>query len=267
MEYSAIASGSSGNCIFVRSNGTGVLIDAGITGKRIYANLSELGCDPQRDVHGLLVTHEHQDHVCAVGVVARKLRIPVYANAATWQGMSSFVGKIPDEQRQVFRSGETFSVGDLQITSFCTSHDALESVGYIIDDGRWKLGIVTDTGLLTPQMLQILKNVDELILEANHDLDLLQKGRYPWPLKKRIMGEFGHLSNRAAAAAVEFLVKNGRISEGRVVLGHLSEENNRPELVLKEVLARLAEAKIVPGRDILIELAYRDRRTPLYKVG
>lgn len=267
MEYSAIASGSSGNCIFVRGNGTGLLIDAGITGKRICANLCELGCNPQTDVHGLLVTHEHQDHVCGVGVVARKLGVPVYANEATWHGMKPFIGKIPDDKRQFFRSGETFIIGDLQITSFCTSHDARESVGYIIDDGRVKLGIVTDTGLLTSEMLRVLKSVDELILEANHDLDMLQKGRYPWPLKKRIMGDFGHLSNRAAAAAVEFLVRNGRISEGRVLLGHLSEENNRPELVLKEVLARFDQAKIMPGRDIEIELASRDQRTPLYKVG
>ena len=267
MEISAIASGSSGNCIYVSSGGTGILIDAGITGKRIVSNLQELACTPERDLQAILVTHEHHDHVSGVGVLARKFGLDVWANTPTWEGMKPYVGRIPEKQQKVFTSSNSFVIGDLQVTAFRTSHDSREPVGFLIDNGQKKLAVATDTGVMTSQMLTELKEAEYLILEANHDLAMLQGGRYPWPLKKRIMSDQGHLSNAASAAVVEFLVRHGKVCQGGVALGHLSQENNRPELALDTVCSRLTQAGIIPGRDVKVGLARRDRRTALFQAG
>ncbi|MBO8125756.1 MAG: MBL fold metallo-hydrolase [Firmicutes bacterium] len=266
MEFSAIASGSSGNCIYVKSKSTAILIDAGITGKRIVQNLSELGSCAE-DLQAVLVTHEHRDHISGVGVMARKFGLAVYANGSTWAGMNPYIGPIPERQKKIFESGSVFCVGDLEVTTFRTSHDSRESVGFIIDDGKTQLAIATDTGVLSPEILGKLKTAEYLLIESNHDLTMLKEGRYPWHLKKRIMSEKGHLSNKAAAACVEFLVKHGRVSQGQVLLGHLSQENNLPDLALKETTSRLLKAGIKPGSDVRVGLALRDRRTALYKAG
>lgn len=267
MEFSAIASGSSGNCIYVSSRGTGILIDVGITGKRVLANLAELEVEARSNLQAILVTHEHKDHISGVGVVARRCGLDIWANGPTWEGMRPFIGEVPQERERVFVSGTSFAVGEIQVTSFRTSHDSAESVGYLLDDGSTRLAIATDTGVLTPEVLKVLKEAQYLLIESNHDLAMLQGGRYPWYLKKRVMSELGHLSNGAAAAGVEFLVKHGRVAEGGVLLGHLSQENNLPELALETVCARLSQAGIRPGQDLAVDLAWRDRRTPLYKVG
>lgn len=263
MEYCSLMSGSWGNCHYIKGGNTRILIDAGQTGKRVLANLAAAGLGDGRDLTGILVTHAHRDHVTAVGVLARKLKVPVYATEGTWCQMEEISGPIPEGLKRVVRPMEKWRLNELEIEAFPTSHDALESVGYVVRCGSQGIGVATDLGVFTDQMAEVLSSLECLALEANHDLDMLRFGRYPVYLKKRISGVSGHLSNEdAAAGLLRILCPKTR----HVVLAHLSEENNTPEKALDCVRGHVAsyggeknpELKIivaprcVPGPRILL---------------
>ncbi len=261
MKFCSLFSGSSGNCLVASSGKTTVLIDAGLSGIRIQKALAEVDIDPQK-LSGILVTHEHRDHIHGVGVLARRFKLPVYANAGTWQAMASDLGKLADDQKRIFDTGKPFDIDDLLIGSFAISHDAAEPVGFTLSDGLTSMGIATDTGTPTSAMMRALSGKPLVVLESNHDLDMLQTGPYPYPLKRRIAGDLGHLSNKDAGKTAVDLVESGTT---HVVLAHLSHENNFPELAYNTAKAALSDEGIRIDRDAALSVAPRSARTKVCK--
>jgi phosphoribosyl 1,2-cyclic phosphodiesterase len=232
MKYCSLMSGSWGNCHYIETAQTKIMVDVGQSGRNILQNMQMAGCGDGKDLDAILVTHAHRDHVIGVGILARKLKVPVYATEGTWHQMKGLVGDIPAAQTRVIGTESSLQIGDLQVESFPTSHDALESVGYVIRNGQTGLGIATDCGIFSSCMERCLKDLQALVLEANHDLTMLRQGRYPEYLKRRIAGVEGHLSNEDAAKG---LLKVLGSQTKQVILAHLSEENNHPELALESV--------------------------------
>lgn len=233
MRLCSIASGSSGNCIYVGSDTTHLLIDVGISGKRTEAGLKELGLKMD-EIDGIFITHEHADHISGLGVLARKYGIPIYATKGTIEAIrnSSSVGVIEESLFQTITPDEKCIIKDLSLYPIHTSHDAADPVAYRISHGTQKLGIITDLGCYTDYTVECLKDLDVLYLEANHDVHMLQVGPYPYYLKQRILGERGHLSNEAAGKLLSRLLHDKMQT---IVLGHLSKENNLPELAYESV--------------------------------
>ena len=190
MRLCSIASGSSGNCIYVGSDCAHVLIDAGISGRRVEAGLNSLELTG-RDLDGILITHEHSDHIKGLGVIARKYGIPIYATGGTVDAMvrSGSLGKIPEGIFREIREDEPFLIKDLVVNPFTIPHDAAQPVGYRLECGEHSVGIATDLGKYNEYIIENLQNLDALLLEANHDIRMLQVGRYPYYLKQRIMGD------------------------------------------------------------------------------
>ena len=233
LELCSIASGSSGNCICVGSDNHHVLIDAGISGKRIENGLNEVDLKSQ-DMDGILVTHEHLDHIAGLGVMARRYGLPMYATAGTIEAIKNTpsVGKIDPELFHEIVPQEDFVIGDLTITPIHISHDAADPVAYRIKKGNRTFAVVTDLGNYDDEIVQQLQGLDTLLLEANHDIHMLETGVYPYPLKRRIMGNRGHLSNERSGQLLCELLHD---KFGTVVLGHLSKENNYEELAYEAV--------------------------------
>ena len=196
MELCSIASGSSGNCIYAGTDHCHVLVDAGISGKRIEAGLNEIGLKTA-EMDGILVTHEHSDHIKSLGVLARKYGLPMYATQGTIDAIKekSAIGKVDESLFRVIHPEEDFTIGDMRISPVPTSHDAAEPVGYRVNQGEKSVGIATDLGYYDEYIVQNLSGLDVLLLEANHDVNMLQVGSYPYYLKQRILGKRGHLSN------------------------------------------------------------------------
>lgn len=186
---------------------------------------------------------------------------PIYANAATWEGMAPELGKIDPANVRVFITGAAFAIGELRVDAFRTSHDAAESVGYVLDDGRTTLGIATDTGIVTEGVAGALRGCRMVLLESNHDPSMLEAGPYPFPLKQRIKSAHGHLSNTAAAETACMLAENG---VEHIVLGHLSHENNVPVLAYQSTAMQLNERGVKPGSDLTLEVAGRSQRSAVY---
>ncbi|MZP29587.1 MBL fold metallo-hydrolase [Heliobacterium undosum] len=237
MRYTTIASGSSGNCAFVEGKQTRLLVDAGLTGKQVEKGLAAVGVDP-RTIDAIVVTHEHIDHIRGVGVLARRYKLPVYASEGCWQGMENAIGDVPEAQVRVIDPNKKVTLNSLEIEAFATPHDAREPIGMTIDDGDSRLGIATDIGYVTRGMGRRLIDCQGLIFEANHDPKMLQTGPYPAYLKRRIASDKGHLSNPDAGEALVKLCEGG---VRQVLLSHLSNENNRPDLAVHTVASILAE--------------------------
>lgn len=233
MRFSVLGSGSKGNCTLVESGSTRLLIDNGFSGKEILARLAGLGVAPET-LTAIVVTHEHDDHIKGIGVLARRLHLPVYANAATHRAAERRVGNLPS--RHEFGVGEAFVLGDLQIHPFSVSHDTVDPVGFVVSDGASSLGYCTDTGKITQLIKYHLQKCQALVLEANHDVQMLQEGPYPLPLKQRVLSSRGHLANGDSVELAACLAAD-RLQ--LLVLAHLSEMNNHPDLVLQEVGRRL----------------------------
>ncbi len=233
MRFCSIASGSSGNCIYVGSDNTHLLLDCGISGKRIENGVNSLGISPG-EIDGILLTHEHTDHVQGLGVISRRYGIPIYATEGTIGAVKKLknLGEIPGECFRFIRAGERFSVGDIGVESVRTSHDAAESVAFRFFSADTSAAVMTDLGSFDDSIVSALKGVNVLLLEANHDVRMLETGRYPYSLKCRIMGEKGHLSNDSAG---ELLLKILHDDLKQVFLGHLSRENNYPDLAYETV--------------------------------
>ena len=253
MEFYTLASSSSGNAALVRSGETSILLDAGISARRIAQALSLLGMTPE-DLDAILITHEHSDHVNGIATLTKKFAIPVYAS----RGTAHFLPQAGSALR-IFEAGDALIVGELAIQSFRTSHDAADSVDYRIDAPDGSLGTLTDTGYVTDDAVKVLTGVDLLLLEANHDVGMLQCGPYPYHLKRRILGEHGHLSNEAAADFALHCVKNGTSD---ILLAHLSAENNTPEAAEYAVARKLQAA----GCSVRLGVAPRDRLSEVHTV-
>jgi phosphoribosyl 1,2-cyclic phosphodiesterase len=224
-----LASGSKGNAIFVSSGSTSILIDAGLSGIEIERRLLSKGLSPA-NLDAILVSHEHADHIQGVGVLSRRFNLPVYMNRKTHKAAGTQLGSVYD--LRCFECGSTFSIDNVAIHPFSISHDAQDPAGFTLSNNGVKIGIATDLGMITSMVKTHLQSCTLLILEANHDADMLTRGPYPWPLKQRIASRIGHLSNEAAKQLLNEIQHERLI---HVVLAHLSEINNTPQKALREV--------------------------------
>ena len=237
LNFCSLYSGSSGNCLFVESKNTKLLVDAGVSLKKIEQGLETLDVSAD-SIDAILVTHEHSDHIKSLGNLSKKYNIPVFANSETFDAMPKETEKISTENIKKIKIDEHFFINDIDITSFSIPHDAVNPCGFSISSGKEKLSIATDMGHITKDVLKHLEGSDFLLLEANYDSSVLKYSRYPFLLKRRIAGPDGHLSNEMAGKTINYLIHNNLKS---AILGHLSKENNFPELayqtVVDEILA------------------------------
>lgn len=258
--FCPLFSGSSGNSLFIGADKTRILVDAGMPGRSIEAQLRTLGVAPDT-LSGILITHEHSDHIKGVGILSRKYDLPVYANEGTWMAMQDKIGGVALKNQRLFYTGEDFYIGNLNVAPFAIPHDAAEPVGYAFHCGHVKAATATDIGHVNDKWMNAVSGSQVMMLESNHDLNMLVCGRYPAQLKNRIKGRRGHLCNEDSARALVELCKGGLQS---VILGHLSEENNLPELAFQTAYDALCGAGIRPGEDVTLEVARRDQISGVY---
>ena len=233
MRLCSIASGSSGNCIFAGTDTTSLLIDTGISGKRVEQGLNEIG-HTAKDADGILITHEHSDHISGLGVIARRYGIPIYTTRGTWEAIlkCKTTGQIPEELFREIEPDREFTLGDIRINPVSISHDAAMPTAFILRHGSKSMAVMTDLGRYDDYIIERLQHLDVLLLEANHDVHMLQVGTYPYYLKQRILGDRGHLSNELSGRLLsEVLHDNFKA----VILGHLSKENNYEKLAYETV--------------------------------
>lgn len=265
MRMCSIASGSSGNCIYVGSDNTHLLVDTGISKKRIEEGLHDLEIKGE-ELDGILVTHEHSDHIQGLGVFSRKYEIPIYATPGTIRGIEECrtLGKMPEGLLHPIETDKAFTLGEIEIHPFAVSHDANEPCGYRFESGRRAVAVATDLGMYDDYIVQNLQKLDAVLLEANHDVHMLEVGSYPYPLKRRILGDRGHLSNELSGRLLcDILHENLK----HIVLGHLSKENNYARLAYETVKLEvtLGENEF-KGEDLHMFVAKRDERSEILTV-
>ena len=257
MRLCSIASGSSGNCIYVGDDSTHLLVDTGISKKRVEQGLLELDVKGE-ELDGILITHEHIDHIQGLGVFSRKYGIPIYATKGTIEGIrgTASLGKLPEGILREITVDEEFCLGGMKILPFAISHDAREPSGYRIENGKKSAAVATDLGVYDDYTVSRLKNLNGIVLEANHDIHMLEVGPYPYPLKRRVMGEKGHLSNELSGRLLCDILHDGL---QYVILGHLSKENNYAELAYETVKLEITLGdNPYKGEDIPMMVAKRD---------
>ena len=261
MKFCVLGSGSKGNATFIASDKAAVLIDAGLGIADLKAKLSSLGVQPS-ELSGVLVTHEHGDHIKTIGTLSERYGVPVYASVPTMELIRrKFGSQLTNEHVRVFQSGEEFYIKDLAVRPFKIPHDAVDPHGYSIFNGSKKISCVTDLGYITNTVMENASDSNILLIEANHDQNMLKHGPYSEWLKRRILSRRGHLSNdECACALIRLLERNVRT----VVLGHRSEENNSVECIYRSVHNRLTEHGVKVGTDIRLELANQYKSTALY---
>ena len=255
VKFCSLFSGSSGNCLLVSDGVTTILVDAGMSGKRILDAIKSIGCDPST-IDGICITHEHSDHIKGAGILSRMLDVPIFANENTWKSMEKELGKVGEVNKRYFKTGEEFSIGDICVHPFSIPHDASEPVGFNFFVENKKISIATDIGHANKELFDNIVGSDFTLLEANHDVEMVRMGPYPWHLKQRILGDNGHLSNIMAGKLLARLVENGTTN---FLLGHLSGDNNFPQLAYETVKNVLEEKGIKTGTDVRFEVAMRDR--------
>lgn len=266
MRLCSIASGSSGNCIYVGSDATHLLVDVGISGKRTEAGVHSLGIT-LRELDGILVTHEHADHIAGIGVMARKYGIPIYATEGTIQAIRNCnsVGKIDDSLFVTIKADEKVTIKDLVVNPMKISHDASEPVAYRFSYGNKKVAVCTDLGLYNDYTIECLRGMDALLLEANHDVNMLQVGPYPYYLKQRILGNRGHLSNENSGRLLCNILHDNL---QHIILGHLSKENNLPELAYETVRLEITLGNNpYKAEDFNIQVANRSEISDVIRIG
>lgn len=248
-----LASSSAGNSTLVASGRTRILVDAGLSRKETFERLARIGVDAE-SLGAILITHEHTDHVNGLVAIAKKLNIPVYISRLTAPQIDwgDYAPRL-----EMFQAGSSFPIGDIEVTSFTVPHDAADPVGFCFHVDGLKVGIVTDLGYLPDSIKVHLQGVNALLLESNHDLEMLKVGPYPWPVKQRVMGRKGHLSNDAVS---DFIRDDLDASATTLILGHLSEHNNHPEIV------RLVASQALEGRALFTKLAVAEpgRQTEVF---
>ncbi|PRO64369.1 MBL fold metallo-hydrolase [Alkalicoccus urumqiensis] len=243
LKCSVLASGSTGNAIYVETATERFLVDAGLSGKKLEALAADAGIRLD-SLSGILVTHEHSDHVKGLGILARRYKLPIYANDRTWKAMDSMIGTVDPAQKFHFETGARKTFGSLDVESFAVSHDAVEPMFFsFMHEGR-KLTILTDTGYVSDRMIGMAREADTLIFESNHDISMLRMGRYPWNVKRRILGDEGHVSNEDAGMALAELVRSHKAD---IYLAHLSKDNNMKDLARMTVEQTLTAEDVHPG--------------------
>jgi phosphoribosyl 1,2-cyclic phosphodiesterase len=256
-----LGSGSAGNSALVATDHCKVLVDGGLSARQIALRLEQCGALPEQ-LDGVLLTHEHGDHVCGLDVLCRKFDVPIYANAQTAESVR--YDNLIDEHRnwRIFRTGAEFKICDITVQTFPVPHDAVDPVGFAFHAGSSALGFITDLGYATKMIVERLRQVHTLVIETNHDEKLLQSDTHrPWPVKQRIQSRHGHLSNNAAAGVIEELLP-GKID--RVVLGHLSRDCNTPELAIQAVRNALNKSGKI---DIELFCATQSEISPRFRIG
>ncbi len=233
-----LRSSSKGNSTIIFNKSTRILVDCGISGKALEQCLGGADVSPS-SIDAILVTHEHSDHIKGVGIISRKFNIPVFANRRTWAAMQSSIGKISADNIHIFETGSEFYINSIRVLTYALSHDAADPVGYAFAYNGEKVAIATDTGVVTDGVLTALKGSHTVLIEANYDLNMLEIGSYPYELKCRIKGSCGHLANCDCASLAKSLAECGT---KRIILGHLSEENNYPPIAFQTVHAELCDS-------------------------
>lgn len=259
-----LRSGSQGNAVLVFTENTKLLIDCGISGKAVMSALDEIGIEPE-SLNAVLVTHEHIDHCRGIGILSRKLDIPIYANNGTWYGIETSpslkLGKLREDNIKIFPTGKEFEIGDIGIKSFEIPHDANEPVGYSFRYGSEKVAVATDMGKIEESVYDEIKESSVILLESNYDLNMLDIGGYPISLKRRIKSDIGHLCNDMAGELASRLVRSGT---KQIVLGHLSGENNHPSVAFQTVKSILESDGIVLDTDMRLSVASRTETGAVY---
>ena len=254
VQFTILGSGSAGNCAFLETADTRLLIDAGFSGRQIRQRLATISRAPE-GLHGILITHEHSDHIFGLTGLAAKLNVPIYCNRLTKEAIESQL-KIRIQCR-IFDTGGSFEIGDVVVDTFSVPHDAYDPVGFLIHTPEGRIGFLTDLGHATKLVLERVRSANVLVLEANHDVKMLQDDpRRPWSLKQRILSRHGHLSNEAAADVVEEIIS---ADLRQLFLGHLSRDCNRPELAFGAVTGRL---KKIGATHVKTELTSQDAPCP-----
>ncbi|HLS07756.1 MBL fold metallo-hydrolase [Lentibacillus sp.] len=259
LRFSVLASGSTGNAFYIESDNQKLLVDAGLSGKQMDRLFREVAVDPL-GLDGILVTHEHSDHIKGLGIIARKYNLPIYANDKTWQAMENSIGTISLDQKFHFGMEEVQTFGDIDVESFGVSHDAAEPMFFTFRNDGKKVALVTDLGYVSERIKRTVEDADAYIFEANHDVGMLRMGRYPWNVKRRILSDSGHVSNEDCGLALSDLITN---RTKRIYLAHLSQDNNMKDL------ARMSVDNILKERGITLDICDTDPKTPtaLYEVG
>ena len=265
MRMCSIASGSSGNCIYVGSKNTHLLVDTGISKKHIEEGLKELDVKGE-ELSGILVTHEHADHIQGLGVFSRKYGIPIYATRGTINGIEhcAMLGKMPEGLLHVIETDDTFSLGDIEVHPFKISHDANQPCGYRFEHEDKAVAVATDLGKYDDYIVKNLTGLNAILLEANHDVHMVEVGPYPYPLKRRILGDRGHLSNELSGRLLcDILHDNLKY----IVLGHLSKENNYARLAHETVKLEVTLGdNPYRGEELAMTVANRDRISDILEI-
>lgn len=259
INFCSLSSGSSGNAIFLEYNGTSVLIDCGLSCKRICDLLIQIGKRPE-DISGMLVTHEHSDHIKGISVLTRKYHIPVYSAKNTFENMPE-TSAIAKDLQHFISSGNEFSLGNIGVLPFSIPHDASMPLGYTFQLGDTKVSVATDMGKIDSDVALHLKGSDLILLESNYDTQMLIDGPYPYFLKRRILSEHGHLSNEQAAKLALSLARTGTKN---FLFGHLSDTNNTPDIVLNTMISSFEQEGFYNGKNIDIAVANRYSPSKLY---
>ena len=261
MYFCPLYSGSSGNALYCQYGRTRLLIDAGKSGKTIEDALTSIGADI-RSLSGVLITHEHSDHISGAGVLARKYHLPIYATRETWWAMKDKLGKIPPDTMREIEAGKDFWLGDIGVAPFSIPHDAADPVGFRLYGGRMSVSTATDLGCFSENVYANVAGSTLVLLESNHDPDMLRANpKYNAALKARILGDHGHLSNEACSAALLRLINAGTAN---VILGHLSGENNTPTPARRVSVRAMEREGIRPEEDVRLQVALRDEVGEVY---
>lgn len=254
VKFCTLYSSSSGNCVFISDGETNLLVDAGVSASKICSALESLGVSPE-EIDGILVTHEHSDHISGIRVFCKKYNTAVYANAQTAQKIVKSCGEIPSGCLHIISTSVAFSVRSMSVKAFQTPHDSVSCVGYVIEAEGRKYAVATDTGTVTKAMLSNLAGAEAVVIESNHDEEMLKKGPYTYALKKRILSDVGHLSNSSCAWLATQLAIWGT---KKIILGHLSEKNNTPQKAFEASKNLLEKNGFKIGSDILLKVAPSD---------
>lgn len=262
MRICVLASGSKGNCIYIEGNQTKILIDAGISKLEIEKRLSLINVNPS-EINSILITHEHSDHIAGVGNFARKYGCNVFAHKDIWPLLETKIGDLKTSQQIEF-SNLPFHLNELNINAFDVDHDALHCVGFSVECNNKKFSTATDLGHTTPEIIKHLYTSDAILLEANHDIEMLKNNpHYPYSLKQRILSNHGHLSNEATAKAIiEMLGKNVR----GIMLGHLSEENNSPQKAIQTIQDIFKQNDVKSNQNLVIDIATQKQVSRIFKI-
>lgn len=262
MRFSVLASGSTGNAIYVENDEQSFIVDVGLSGKKVEELFAKIDRSAKQ-LNGILVTHEHSDHIKGVGVLARRYQIPVYANEKTWQAMSPHIGEIPSDLRYHFNMETTQTFGSIDISSFAVSHDAVDPMFYTFQEDGRKLTVITDTGYVSDRMKGMIAASDAYVFESNHDVGMLQMCGYPWSTKRRILSDLGHVSNEDAAVAMSEVIAE---KQTQIYLAHLSKDNNMKDLARMSVTQTLKSCDVIVGEYVHLHDTDANEPTPLVTV-